>query len=199
MTCIKSFLFSTAIALSVLLSGCGSTPTQDGGDGAVNSNARTVNVPDGAVSDYQDVLKAINDKKWEQAKTLLEKMQVTYPQLRSVTAMQGWVYWQMGDVEKAEATLKPLAEEKNLYRSDAYNYLAIVYREQGKFAEAEAVYKNAIAIWPKDPVLHKNLGILYDLYMNRTKEALSAYKQAQSLGDGDKQLDIWVKDLERRI
>ncbi len=187
------------IIIAILLSACGSAPVQEGGDGTINPNARVVDVPDAARSDYQDVLKAIDNKSWSTAQNLLEKMQATYPDLLSVKTMLGWVYWQSGNIEKAEAQLEPVTQTRGLYKSDAFNYLAIIYREQGKFSEAEAVYKNAIGIWPRDSVLYKNLGILYELYFGRLKDALASYKQAQSFNSSDKQLNGWIKDLERRV
>ncbi len=110
----------------------------------------------------------------------------------------GWVYWQANKTEQAVTKLESLIDGKALYKSDAYNYLAIIYREQGSFKESETLYKQALQIWPGDAVLHKNLGILYELYLGRLPEALASYKQAQAINRGDKRLNGWVKDLERR-
>jgi len=184
--------------LVILLSACGSAPTQDGSIGSVNPNARIVDVPDAARSEYQNVLIAINNKNWSSAQTLLESMQSKYPKLMSVNTMLGWTYWQAGKTKQAETELLSVTEAKGVYKSDAYNYLAIIYREQGEFVKAEKLYQQAIKIWPGDPVLHKNLGILYELYLGRLSDALSSYKQAQAITDKDKTLNGWVKDLERR-
>ncbi|MFT6390159.1 MAG: Flp pilus assembly protein TadD [Cellvibrionaceae bacterium] len=182
----------------VFLSACGSAPTQDGSYGIVNRNARLVDIPDAARSEYQNVLKAINNKNWSETQTLLESMQSKYPSLMSINTMLGWTYWQAGKTKQAETELLAVTESKGLYKSEAYNYLAIIYREQGEFVKAEKLYLQAIKIWPGDPVLHKNLGILYELYLGRLNDALSSYKQAQAINDKDKVLNTWVKDLERR-
>jgi Flp pilus assembly protein TadD len=116
----------------------------------------------------------------------------------SINTMLGWTYWQAGKTKQAETELLAVTESKGLYKSEAYNYLAIIYREQGEFVKAEKLYLQAIKIWPGDPVLHKNLGILYELYLGRLNDALSSYKQAQAINDKDKVLNTWVKDLERR-
>ena len=179
----------------LLLSACGTSPTQQSGN--INPKARAANVPDSATQEYQQVLAAIDSKNWDSAERLLLEMQSTYPRLLSLKATLGWVYWQAGKMDKALAELEPLVKRR-LYKSDAHNYLAIIYRQQGQFTQAESLYKDALKIWSGDPVLHKNLGILYELYLGRLDDALTHYRKAQVLNQGDKKLRGWIKDLERR-
>lgn len=183
------------IATVALISACGSSPTT--GSGNINPNVKPVEVPEAASKAYQKVLAAINNKKWDKAETLLIKLQSTYPELLSLQVITGWVHWQAGNAEKAEAQLEGLTKKK-LYKPDAFVYLAVIYRQQGKFSKAESVYQKALKIWPGDPVLHKNLGILYELYLGQLENARASYRQAQELSFKDKQLDGWVKDLTRR-
>jgi len=185
-------------ALLLFLSACGSAPTQDQSNRTVNPNARSVDIPDSARSEYQNVLRAIDAKNWASAQGLLETMQSKYPNLASINTMLGWTYWQAGKEKQAETELLAVTKLKDIYKSDAFNYLAIIYREQGEFVKAEKLYKQALGVWPRDPVLHKNLGILYELYLGRLKDALNSYKQAQAINGNDKKLNGWVKDLERR-
>jgi Flp pilus assembly protein TadD len=83
---------------------------------------------------------------------------------------------------------------------DAYNQLAILQREQGRFNEAEANYQKALTIWPFHAESHRNIGILYDLYLGKNAEALAHFEAYQQLrGDGDKQVTGWIADLQRRL
>lgn len=190
---------SLALCL-LLLSACGSAPTQDQGNGRINPKARMVDVPAAAQSEYQAVvLKAISNKNWSRAEASLERMQAAYPSIKSIQVMLGWVYWQQGKIKQAETELLDATKSRGLYKADAFNYLAILYREQGDFTKAETSYQRALKIWPGDPILHKNLGILYELYLGRLNDALLAYKKAQALSNNDKQLKGWIKDLERRV
>ena len=182
----------------LLLSACGSTLTQKPNSaGQVDLNAKAVDVPASANGEYQAVLAAVDNKAWARAENLLIQMQSRYPQLSSIKAMLGWVYWQGGKVKEAINYLEAVIQNP-LYKPDAHNYLAIMYRVQGKFKKAEALYKQALQVWPEDPVLHKNLGILYDLYLIQLSEALAHYQHALTLDSSDKRLKGWVKDLERR-
>ncbi len=193
----KKVVLACLCVLAILLSACGSTPSQQG-SGTTNNRVKAVDVPDAAKSDYKSALAAIDKKDWGRAEGLLQNMQTSYPKLLSTKATLGWVYWQSGKTEKAIAELQAAIDTKKLYRSDAYNYLAIIYRSEGKFAQSEKLYKQAIQIWPGDAVLHKNLGILYELYLGRLSDALKSYKQSQAINGKDKRLNGWVKDLERR-
>ena len=183
------------LLLLLLLSACGSAPTSDSGN--INPRLRPVAVPAEAQQGYQRVLAAINKKHWDVAEGLLTDLRSSYPQLLSLQATQGWVYWQAGKTDQALAILEPLVKRR-LYKSDAHHYLGIIYRQQGRFTQAESLYKKALKVWPGDPILHKNLGILYELYLGRLDLALTHYRQAQALDQKDKKLKAWVKDLERR-
>jgi len=83
---------------------------------------------------------------------------------------------------------------------DAYNYLSLLYREQGKFDESEKMYQSALVKWKDNAEIHCNLGILYDLYIGKPRAALDEYKLCQLLTEEpSRQLRGWIVDLERRL
>ena len=195
-----SIKYCLVASLLLLITACGSTPSQQGAGGTtVNPKVRPVNVPDAATNEYQTVLAFIDGKDWKNAESILVQMQASYPRLLSLKASLGWVYWQSGETDKAIKELQAAIDTESLYKPDAYNYLAIIYREQGEFARAEALYKEALGIWTGDKALYKNLGILYELYQGRIEDALVQYKQAQAIDSKDKQLNGWIKGLERQV
>lgn len=188
-------LFFGALLLT-LLYGCGSTPEKGGSTG----RAQSVPVPPEAQQAYGKVLVSMDNQEWNSAEVLLQDMIVNYPKLLGLKASLGWVYWKGGQTDKAIETLEPLLSNRKLYKPDAFNTLAIIYREQGEFNKAKSVYQKALGIWSNDPQLHKNMGILYDLYLGQSSEALNHYRQAQKLQTKkDKKLKGWIKDLERRV
>lgn len=80
-----------------------------------------------------------------------------------------------------------------------YNERGIALREQGKFAEAEQAYLDALGQREAHPDSHRNLGILYDLYMGSTDQALLHFNRYQDLtGEEDRRVAGWIADLERR-
>lgn len=75
---------------------------------------------------------------------------------------------------------------------------ALSEREMGKFSDAEATYLKAMAIAPHDDRLQLNLGILYDLYLFRPKEAVDHYRRYQALQKTpDMKVEGWITALDR--
>ena len=62
------------------------------------------------------------------------------------------------------------------------------------------MYEAALAVAPDDPDTHWNLGILHDLYLPDTGQALQHYERYRQLtGSDDRQLQAWIADLMQRI
>lgn len=78
-----------------------------------------------------------------------------------------------------------------------WNWLGILYRESGKYDQAEQAYLRALAIKPGDPAVILNLGMLYDAYLKRPDDALTRYREYQAL-TGNKELKVtaWIKAIE---
>ena len=74
-----------------------------------------------------------------------------------------------------------------------------MYRRTGRFADAEQAYQRAVAADPAYASAYRNLGVLYDLYLQSPERALPMYLRYQELSGGaDKQVAEWIKDVSRR-
>ncbi len=83
----------------------------------------------------------------------------------------------------------------------AWNALGIVQRQQGRFADAEQSYLKALAVDPGYADAAFNLGVLYEIYLQRPGLALDQYARFRELladdpAGGD--VDKWIADLKRR-
>lgn len=148
---------------------------------------------------FQDAANAMQQKNWSRAESLLTSLAEKNPQLSGVHLNLGIVYKAKGDSEKAAAEFNRAitANGKNV---EAYNHLAVLKREAGDFADAETLYQKALTIWPFYPEGHKNIAILYDLYLGKPEQALPHYLAYQQLlPTPDKQLDSWIAELQRRL
>lgn len=158
-----------------------------------------VSVSRQAAQQFADATRSMRNKQWTQAESLLLKVVAENNKLSGAYVNLGLVYCAQGNDEKAEQAFNQ-AITANPNNLDAYNSLAILQREKGNFAGAQANYAKAISIWPWHPESHKNLAILYDLYMGKNQEALAHYEAYHQLvGDGDKNINSWIADMQRRL
>jgi tetratricopeptide (TPR) repeat protein len=74
------------------------------------------------------------------------------------------------------------AIEADAHFADPYVNLGRLFQEQGRSAEAEAVYRKGIVQCPSEALLRYNLGVLLD-EMGRRPAALEAYREALALQD----------------
>lgn len=152
-----------------------------------------------AAQNFADATRAMRNKQWSQAESLLQKVIAENSKLSGAYLNLGLVYRAQKEDKRAEQAFND-AIAANHTNLDAYNQLAILQRESGRFFEAESNYKKALSVWPFHPESHKNLAILYDLYMGKSAEALPHYEAyLQLLGGNDKQAASWIADLQRRL
>lgn len=82
-----------------------------------------------------------------------------------------------------------------------WNELGVMQRRQGRFGEAEQSYLKAIAADPGYANAWFNLGVLYELYLQRPELALEHYERFRDLQAADPasaEVDKWIADLSRR-
>jgi Tfp pilus assembly protein PilF len=199
------------IALHLLLSACSLQPPRetagqtDGADSAAVASQAPVRAYRGqrdasaqALRHFDRANEAIEQEDWSTAEAELQWLLENYPDLSGPSLNLALVYQYQGELDLAEQYyLQALHINPN--NLAAYNQYAVFLREQGRFAEAEKVYKEALGVWEAHPQTHLNIGILYDLYMGDQGRALLHFHRYQNLtGSEDQQVAGWIVDLERQ-
>lgn len=130
---------------------------------------------------------------------ILDGVSTEYPNLSGPYLNAAIVHGLLEQPQEAEQKLRKAisVNPKNVF---AYNQLAVLQTENGQFKDAEKSYQAALAIWPSYADAHRNLGILYDLYLNQPAKALNHFRTAKAQAeDEDKQLNNWIVEVERRV
>jgi len=80
------------------------------------------------------------------------------------------------------------------------NNLALVLKDQYRFAEAVKLLETGISHSPDVAELHFNLAVIAELYLLDLKTALTHYNRYRELTKADDQeVAGWIADLERRL
>ncbi|MBI3775159.1 MAG: tetratricopeptide repeat protein [Gammaproteobacteria bacterium] len=148
---------------------------------------------------YQAALAAMQNKQDANAEALLTAVVKAHPEFVEARTNLGIVLFRLGRYPRAEEELKRVVSDdpNNIV---AYNYLGLVNRINGLFAESKVMYLQALNINANYANAQLNLGILYDLYLRDLPKAMESYLRYQKLlPQEDKDVAKWIVDLKRRI
>lgn len=161
--------------------------------------AQPVKAPPAAETAFRNALVAMQSEDWQTAEQQLLDLSQKNPQLSGPLVNLGIVYWRQEKLAEAENYFKQ-ALAVNPLNDDAYVQFGLFLREQGRFADAEQTYQKALEVWPHNAAAHRNLGILYDLYMGNFDAALKHYEMVLRLSaEPNKEVEGWIIDLKRRL
>jgi Tfp pilus assembly protein PilF len=107
-------------------------------------------------------------------------------------------YGRINKPEQAEQHLKK-ALELIPGHPVASNEYGLLLRKAGRFAESRQIYEKSLAAFPEYYPIHKNLGILCDLYLKDSASALKHYEIYSKAKPKDEQVKLWLVDLHNRL
>jgi Flp pilus assembly protein TadD len=148
--------------------------------------------------DFDRAVARLKNQDYGQAIDLLEKVIKQSPGVTAPYIDIAIAYQRIGKLEQAEEHLKTALK---LFPEHpvACNEYGLLYRKTGRFAEARAIYEKAIASFPDYYPLHRNLGILCDLYQDDLTCALTHYEIYSKAKPEDNQVKAWIADLRARL
>ena len=171
------------------------TPGQSGPPAAINQ----IPVKVQTMAAFERANSAIANRLWPLAAAELRALIDSRPDLSGPCLNLALVYEQQGEPLLAEQFYRQ-ALEVNPENLAAYNQLGIFLREQGRFAEAEQSYLQALSVWEQHPQSHRNIGVLYDLYLGDRQRALHHFTRYQALTDAEDVIVAgWIVDLQHQL
>jgi tetratricopeptide (TPR) repeat protein len=149
-------------------------------------------------ADFDQASAMIKEAKYDKAIELLEKVIAQSPEMTAPHINLAIAYRQINKPEQAEQHLKK-ALELIPGHPVASNEYGLLLRKAGRFAEGRAIYEKALAVFPEYNPIHKNLGILCDLYLKDSACAVEHYEIYSKAMPKDEQVKLWLADLHSRL
>ena len=191
----------TAVIAALILSACASSgpeTKQAKASAAVVGEAASRDVPPQAQTLFEQAVAVMAGGDHLEAQFRFEEFILQYPNYPAAYTNLAIIHAENGEDAAAEGRITDalLIDPRH---TPTLNQLGMLLRRQGKFSEAEAAYRRAIDANPDYALAHYNLGVLYELYLQRLDDALVHFEKYQSLNGGDKQVERWITDLKRRV
>ena len=155
-------------------------------------------VDDAVRNDFQRAVAMLEKKQYEQAAELLENVISHSPEVTAPYINLAIAYRHLDKLQQAETHLKT-ALDLVPGHPVACNEYGLIFRQTGRFAEAREMYETALARFPDYDPVHRNLGILCDLYLNDLPCALEHYEIYSRIKPEDKQVQLWITELNQRM
>ncbi|MBT8342175.1 MAG: tetratricopeptide repeat protein [Desulfatitalea sp.] len=151
-----------------------------------------------ARQDFERAVDLIDAADYEGAIALLEPLAAQSPMVTAPYINLAIAYAHMGRPEKAEPHLKTALTLMPAHPV-ASNAYGLLHRKAGRFTEARQVYEASLGQFPEYYPLHRNLGILCDLYLNDPDCALAHYQIYNRAIPQDEPVKMWIADLKHRM
>lgn len=193
----KPRLAGTLVLATALVAGCAGLGGPEAPEREPAAPAVEISPADQAL--FGEAAAALRAGNADLAARRFGELATKHPDLAAAHANQGLAAMQAGDDEAAIAAMVR-AVELRPGNASWQNRLGVLLRRNGEFERAEEAYQAALSADNAYANAHLNLGILYDVYLQRPEQALSHYRQYQTLsGQPDDEVALWITDLERRL
>ncbi len=152
----------------------------------------------GTQAKFNEAINALRSDHFSVAIELLLDVIETYPNYANPHINIALAYRQLAmDQEVQDHLLTALDLIPN--HPVASNEYALLKKSQGDFQGARDIFEQALVDYPEFIPLHRNLGILCDVYFNDNSCAQEHFEYCQNLtGTNDEELSMWLTEIKLR-
>jgi len=149
-------------------------------------------------ADFERAVALMQEGNEKQAMPILEEIVRQSPAVTAPYINLAMIYRHAEQYEQAE---KLLQEALKLVPGHpvANNEYGLVLRQTGRFEEAREVYEATLQMFPEYLPVHRNLGILCELYLSDKECAVEQYTIYSKAKPDDQTVALWIADLNLRI
>jgi len=149
-------------------------------------------------TDFERAVALMQDDKEKEAMPILEEIVRQSPGVTAPYINLAMIYRHTDQFEQAEGLLQ---ESLKLVPGHpvANNEYGLLLRQTGRFEEAREVYEATLLMFPEYLPVHRNLGILCELYLDDTACAVEQYTIYSKAKPDDETVALWIADLNLRI
>ena len=147
---------------------------------------------------FDQAVAFIGGQQYQQAIDILAPVVAQSPGVTAPYINLAMAYEAAGEREKAKVHLQK-ALELIPDHPVACNTYGLLCRKTGDFTGAREYYEKAVASFPEYYPVHRNLGILCDLYLNDPACALKHYELYSAAKPEDEKVKLWIADLRNRM
>ncbi len=148
---------------------------------------------------FKRAISALDNKKYDQAKSLFVELTEERPDLAGPWANLGLLELRQKNIDKAEKYLN-IALKINPEMSEALNLMGLLATHKRQIKVARDYYLSAIKYKADYSNAHYNLALLYDIYLQNIDKATFHYRKYLKLTNNqDKETLSWVEQLEASL